>query len=266
MLAALVTAVMRLADAGPDRPEAAAAPVPAVAALTPAQSLERTLAGADGRLSVAVADLQTGVIASYGSPEAEFATASVVKVNILAALLLQRDGKLSERQRDLARQMIQSSSNGAASALWREIGRAEGLKRANQQLGLTDTVGGRAGFWGSTTTSAADQLQLLGVIFTDDSPLDPNSRAYLRTLMGRVAPDQDWGVTAADTRTGDRFRVKNGWLPRSSGWVLNSIGAVEYRGHPLLMVALSDGAGSKDGGVRVLESVARDAARVVTGA
>ncbi len=247
---------------------AAAAPPPptsesATAALTQAIGVRNQ--GVRGRLALAVTDLDTGVSAAYGSTELKFATASVVKVDILATLLLQRDGELTKSQKLSAKRMIQASDNGAATYLWRQIGKAPGLAAANQQFGLTTTVGGPGGMWGTTTTTAADQLQLMKVVFTDDSPLNEKSRAYLKSLMGSVVADQDWGISAADTREGDKFYVKNGWMPRSKGWAVNSVGFVEHAGHRLVIAALSDGRPGKDSGVTVLELVSDDAARAVVG-
>jgi beta-lactamase class A len=241
-------------------------PSSASAADALAQTVEQRNAGVSGHLSVAVADLDTGVTGTYGPEAHAFATASIVKVDILATLLLQRAGKLSQGQQAVARRMIQQSNNAAASSLWHQIGGAAGLDRANQQFGLTSTVAGRRGTWGATTTTATDQLQLLRVVFTDPSPLNAASRKYLTSLMGNVAADQDWGISAADTRPGKKFYVKNGWLPRSGGWVVNSIGSVEHNGHTLLIATLSDGRHTRDSGIKVAELVAQDAAVAVTGA
>lgn len=253
----------------PAKVETAPAPGPptsASAAAQMGQTVGERTAGVAGRTSVLVTDLGTGVTAAFGSADATFNTASIVKVDILATLLLQKHGKLSKSQQSLARRMIQESSNGAATSLWRQIGKAPGLAAANQQFGLTATVGGTRGRWGTTTSTAADQQRLLQVVFTDDSPLDAASRTYLKGLMGGVVADQDWGVSAADTRPGAKYYLKNGWLPRSKGWIVNSIGLVEHQGHPLLIVALSDGRASKNSGVKLLEQVSTDAARAVTGA
>ena len=276
VLVALVSTGVHLVRGGPD--DAGAAPVPAPVPTTaeaPPPTPEQTLDAAvrsgqsgKGRLALAVTDLSTGSSASYGATSHPFATASIVKVDILATLLLQRDGKLTATQRSQARAMIQQSSNGAASALWKAIGREKGLDTANATFGLVQTKGGTRGRWGATTTTTADQLRLLRVVFTDDSPLDADARRYLTSLMGHVAADQDWGVTAAaaqDGGGGGKAYVKNGWLPRSGGWVVNSIGSVQRGGHTLLMVALSDGGKSQQRGIAALELVSANAARVVSG-
>ncbi len=245
--------------------EQPAAPTAEAAAAALEEAAEKRMEEISGRLSMSVLDLSTGVAATYGPSDRTHATASIVKVDILATLLWQNDGKLSESERSLARRMIQQSDNSAATALWRSIGRASGLAEANEKFGLTSTTGGSAGYWGLTTTTTSDQTQLLKNVFTEDSALNLESRRYLKSLMGSVASDQDWGVSAADTRAGEKYYVKNGWLPRSKGWVVNSIGSVDHEGHQLLIVALSDGGDSMDENVQVVEELAEDAAKAVTG-
>jgi beta-lactamase class A len=241
------------ADKGPDQAPPSATDTP-----SPDQTLRAAVAAHSGqlphRLSIALRNLDSGLTATYGA-DVRYATASIVKVNILAGLLLQRGGELSSSQQALARRMIQNSDNHAATALWRQLGGGSGLQSANQRLGLTATVAGPDLTWGLTTTTAADQLRLLTAVFTDDSPLNAKARSYLQTLMGHVAADQAWGVTAVDSGSGTKHYVKNGWLPRSDGWIVNSIGAAEYNGHLLLVVALSDGQPAMDRGIAALEEI-----------
>ena len=275
VLVALVNTAVHLLDRpgaapAPSAPvvqgAAAPAPVPAPApAAVVADAVDGWHEAEAGHLAVAVADLQTGRTASYGDTGHSFATASVVKVDILATLLLQEQGRLSSSQREVASRMIRQSSNGAASTLWKQIGREKGLAAANLTFGLTGTKGGTKGRWGATTTTPTDQLRLLRVVFTDDSPLTADARTYVQTLMGGVAADQDWGVTAADSRGDTHAYVKNGWLPRTGGWVVTSVGKVEHEGHPLLVAALSDGGATQKKGVSVVELVAQNAAKDVTG-
>jgi hypothetical protein len=229
-----------------------------------ANAVDARTEGIGGSVSVAALDLDTRVTATFAADKT-FAGANIVKVDILTALLLQTGGRLSDAQRSAARRMIQNSDNSAATSLWKQIGGAEGLTAANQKLGLTTTTPGSRGRWGVTTTTAGDQLRLLSVIFTDQSPLSTDSRAYVRSLMGNVAHDQDWGVSAADSAGGATPFVKNGWLPRSGGWIVNSIGEVEHAGHHVLIVVLSEGRTSKKDGIDVLEGISADAASVTVG-
>ncbi|MFJ5886628.1 serine hydrolase [Kitasatospora cineracea] len=221
--------------------------------------LAAALGGLDGHFAVAVTDPGSGASAAWGADS--FVTASIVKVDILAALLLRNDGVLTGDQKAAAALMIEQSDNDAATALFDAVGGAPGLDRANATFGLTGTVAGTDGFWGLTSTTAADQAQLLRVVFTEDSPLGSASRAYLAKLMGLVADDQDWGVSAADQ--GGAVQLKNGWLPRDSTglWVVNSIGRIEYGGRPLLVSVLSDGSATEDAGIALVESVAATAVR-----
>jgi hypothetical protein len=220
-------------------------------------------------VSVAVLDLESGASAAYG--DGSFDTASIVKVDILAALLLQAQDagrELTAAEKSYAADMIENSDNTAASALWRAIGKADGLGTANERLGLTDTVGGEGMYWGLTQTTAADQLTLLRQVFGDDgedSELSADARAYLQGLMGQIAVDQQWGVSAA--ADGSAWALKNGWLPRTATglWDINSIGRVRVDGHDCLVAVVSDGNSTKTKGVSLVEAAARAAVSVLDG-
>ncbi|MFE2569482.1 serine hydrolase [Streptomyces mirabilis] len=211
-------------------------------------------------VSVAVFDLDSGEGAAYG--EGGFDTASIVKVDILATLLLQAqdaDRHLTEAEKTYATAMITNSDNTSASALWDIIGQADGLDAANKRFGLTGTSGGDDALWGLTQTTAADQLTLLQQVFGDDSELSEASRTYLQGLMGEIAADQRWGVSAA--ADGTQWALKNGWLARSSTglWDINSIGRVTVDGDEYLVATLSNGNTTKAKGISVVEAAAKAA-------
>lgn len=218
------------------------------------------------QVSVAVLDLDSGGSASYG--DGGFDTASIVKVDILAALLLQAQDAgrhLSASEKSYATTMIENSDNTAASVLWRAIGTADGLDAANERLGLTDTEGGDGMLWGLTQTTAADQLTLLRQVFGDHSELSEASRTYLQGLMERIEADQQWGVSAA--ADGSAWALKNGWLPRSTTglWDINSIGRVTVDGRHHLVAVLSKGNSTQAKGVSLVESVAKAAVSALAG-
>ncbi|WP_327300146.1 serine hydrolase [Streptomyces goshikiensis] len=231
-------------------------------------AVRESAAGAGGNAAVAVLDLSTGARASAGTTDAddhEFDTASIVKVAILAALLLQvaDDGRaLTAQERWQATVMIENSDNTAADALWNAIGGAKGLAKANTRLGLTETVPGDGPYWGLTQTTPDDQLRLLQAVFGEDSALPADARSYLQGLMGSIAADQDWGVSAAADDP-ESARLKNGWLARSGTglWVTNSIGRVEVAGHTLLLAVLCDGQPSQETGTALVEGLAVAATR-----
>ncbi|MES4903859.1 MULTISPECIES: serine hydrolase [unclassified Streptomyces] len=268
---------MERADRKKAQTPASSSPPPAAApaaALTDAltDALDAVADGTDGRFSAAVLDAGSTVSAVYGGDA--YDTASIVKVDILAALLLQAQDagrQLTAQERSYATVMIQRSDNDAATALWQEIGGAPGLDAANKRLGLTETHGGRSGEWGLTQTTAADQVRLLREIFAtgaegDRAALSEPSRAYVQQLMGQIAAGQAWGVpAAADDAT--RTPVKNGWMPRSATglWVINSIGHVTAGGRTYLVAVLSSGNKDKDSGVALVETAARAAVGVFQG-
>ncbi|MFD4242822.1 serine hydrolase [Streptomyces sp. NPDC058525] len=216
----------------------------------------------DRQLSVAVMDLESGERAASGS--GQFDTASVVKVDILAALLMQArdEGRaLTRGERTQAASMIQNSDNTATTALWTTIGGAAGLDAANQRLGLTDTTAGRNGNWGLTQTTAEDQLILLDAIFGTESILAPADRDFIESLMESVAPGQGWGVSAADPGAA----LKNGWLPRTATglWDINSIGRVHVDGRDCVIAVLSDGNLTQADGIALVEAATRAVASAI---
>ncbi|PWI10783.1 hypothetical protein DIZ27_10325 [Streptomyces sp. NWU339] len=220
--------------------------------------LEPIRAQSGTQVSVAVLEPRTGRRTVYGSQT--HVTASVAKVNILAALLLraQRERRsLTSWETSTAASMIQSSDNDSADALWQRIGGGPGLADANKTLGLTSTQAGPGAQWGLTRTTAADQLTLLTDVFAEHSPLSKASRHLIQTFMGRIDADQDWGVSAE----GSRWQLKNGWLQRSQSqrWVINSMGRVEAHGSTFYVVILSHGSPSMSHGISTVERAARTA-------
>ncbi|MFF7974250.1 serine hydrolase [Streptomyces sp. NPDC007905] len=265
----LAAAVSTLLGAG------AMSPVPAAAASTPSGSsaagfLASVQAKGKERVTAAVLDLDgTGRIPAVYGDDMPYDTASIIKVDILASMLLQaQDSRhaLTAPERAQAEAMIEHSDNAAANALWRRIGLAPGLQAANKRLGLTSTKGGPGAKWGLTRTTASDQIRLLGAVFgtgqapkADSTPaLSDTSRTYIRTLMSRVAADQSWGVSAA---AGSGSALKNGWLQRNTTglWDVNSVGRITTGGHQYLVAVLSDGNTSMKDGVALVERAARAA-------
>ncbi|MEV6544193.1 serine hydrolase [Streptomyces sp. NPDC051665] len=260
-----MTLLLAIAAVGP---AAAAVPgTPARSGADPAQATARS----EARVTTAVLDLDHPADKPrVRGKDVPYDTASIIKVDILAALLLQAQDAgrgLTEQERTRAEAMIERSDNDAASALWREIGLAPGLGAVNKRLGLSSTVGGAGGTWGLTRTTVSDQIRLLRAVFTDDttsstsgSVLTATSRSYIRTLMTRIAAGQSWGVSAASD-SGAGWALKNGWLQRSTTglWDINSVGRVTSGTHHYLVAVLSDGNTSMTGGIAAVEHAARTA-------
>ncbi|WP_223148661.1 serine hydrolase [Aeromicrobium ginsengisoli] len=215
----------------------------------------------DADFSVAALDVDTGETLSYG--DASFDTASIVKVDILVALLhqAQEGGRtLTASERALATAMIERSDNTAATALFNTIGGKAGLEAFNAVIGLDETVVGSNGYWGLTQTTAVDQLTLLKVVFGTGSVLTADSQAYEQGLMSNVVEAQNFGVSAA-ADDADDAALKVGYLQRSATglWDVTSIGEIEAGGHTYLVAVLSDGNGSYDEGVALVDQVDRAA-------
>lgn len=209
--------------------------------------------------SVAVLDRDTGDRYSYRGKE-RYETASVVKVQVLACLLLtaqDRDRDLSSTELSLAKRMIRASDNDATTALFRRLGRAPAVSDCNRRLGLTSTTVSSS--WGLTRTTVNDQVKLLSELVDAEGPLDSGSRKVAFNLMSTVEPDQDWGVPAA-ADDGERFTVKNGWLSRSTEggrWIINSVGRLTGDDVDVSVAVLSHGHRSQGAGIAVVQKVAK---------
>lgn len=263
--AALVSRVSTGSTASTPTPERS--PVDQDAKL--AEAVRAVAAGHEGAVSVAVLDVAGGTSAAYTPGDGTtYDTASIVKVDVLAALLLkaQDDGRTpTAQEKAYAAAMIERSDNDATTALWKTIGGADGLDAANERLGLTATAGGDGPLWGLTQTTAADQLVLLRQVFgVGGSALSAASRAYVQELMGNVEADQAWGVSAAAS-SGTAAELKNGWLRRSTTelWVINSVGRVSVAGKRYLVAVVSNGSTTKDDGISLVEDVAKAAVKAV---
>lgn len=247
---------------GPSAGPSPASPIPttpAVDRLKQARArIETYVQRYDGRLAVAAMDRQGTASVTVGTRR--FETASIVKVNILAALLLRQTppGKaLTSGTRRTAEEMIESSDNDAAVALWQRINGRSGLVAANRTLGMKETK--VSVHWGLTTTTAADQLRLLTALTSPDGPLTPQDRSFVMGLMNKVIPEQRWGVTAAGGPGNRSVYVKNGWDTADADggrWIVNSIGRVVEADHDWLIAVLSDHHTTQEAGVRVVEKAA----------
>ncbi|KUM97524.1 hypothetical protein AQI88_07900 [Streptomyces cellostaticus] len=271
VLAAVPAALLAAGALAPAPAAAASAPSGSTAAGFPAS----VQAQGKARVTAAVLDLDgTGREPALYGADTPYDTASIIKVDILAARLLQAQDSghgLTTQERAQAEKMIEHSDNTAADALWRRVGLAPGLKAANKRLGLTSTAGGPGVKWGLTRTTASDQIRLLRGVFDTGAAmkagtgpaLDDASRAYIRTLMSGVAADQAWGVSAA---AGSGWALKNGWLQRNTTglWDVNSVGRITAGGHHYLVAVLSDGNTSMKDGIALVERAARTAVSTTT--
>ncbi len=215
------------------------------------------LAGTTDGLTAAVYDEVTGVTSLYRPGVAE-STASIMKVDILATLLAQgqADGDaLSPNDQSLSVDMIEHSDNDDAQDLWDAEGGSRAVSAFDAAAGLTQTDPDEAGYWGLSTTTAADQVQLLRTVAYPNPVLTTGSQNYALNLMTHVEADQAWGVSAG-VAPGVTVALKNGWLPLDSGgWQINSIGYVDGAGRDYVIAVLTNANATEAGGIAAVEGL-----------
>jgi hypothetical protein len=215
-------------------------------------------------VQVSIIDLEDGAQFSDDS-HAGAIEASISKLDILEMLLLQAADSQTALDGDtsgLASSMIEQSDNDAGQTLWNSLGSVTAINALNHRLGLTSTVPNPDGYYGLSTTSAADQTRLLRDLL-DTGPLDKPARTYALGLLHDVDDDEAWGATSAADR-GTISAVKNGWLAidsQSDRWVVNSDAIVTAHGATLLIAILTDGEPDEQTGITVIQHIAADAAR-----
>lgn len=178
-----------------------------------------------GAVGVAVRLPGTGRSWTYTKVSSRNVTASIVKVQIMSAVMMkaQDAGRgLTSWEKSQIVPMIRQSDNNATTALFNHIGGRAGLDRAGDRLGMGSTIADPYNHWGLTSTTAADQAELMEHYARPSKVLTYSNRVYGLAQMRRVSSSQDWGVTAGPPS--GTVAVKNGWLPRTDGWHVNSIG------------------------------------------
>jgi len=202
-------------------------------------ALAKYLASRTNKVTAGLYDVNTGETFLY-RPGERHITASLVKIDILAALLYsakRSDRLLTSSESRNAAVMIQQSDNAAATALWPKIGYAAGLNAFNAKLGFTQTKAVPS--WGMAATTPTDQLKLLKAIVLPDSLLSPASQKYIQKLMEGVVNWQRFGIPTGVPATA-KVGVKNGWYPVSTtGWQVNSAGYVKTDDHFYLAVIMT---------------------------
>ena len=231
----------------------------------PFSGVDGYLAQRSGTILAAVYDVRTGQSWRLGDGPAQ-AEASVVKLNILEALLSGSDGAgLSLDNQGLAGQMIEDSDNDAATSLWYAAGGTAGLAAYDAKAGLTRTTPSAcvvcADFpwpgWGLTTTVPYDQITLLKQLIKPGPLLTADDREYALSLLENVAPAQAWGVSGG-VPAGVTVALKNGWLPlndANTDWQINSEGWVSGDGRDYLISVLTTGNPTEQYGINTINEL-----------
>ncbi len=264
---------------------------------SPLRGICSYLDGRDGVVQVALWDQRAGRLYRLSNGDDTQYTASIVKVDILARWLRTYDKQGASIPDDipysikyLMQRMIQNSDNAAATSLFYFGGGCDSLTKFNRLIPMDDTkVGCQTPSyygWGNTTTTAADQVQLMRV-FAYGRPkgvLSSDAQDYGNQLMQGVEPDQRFGITCgpwgnvcyppnyAKPDPDVTVSVKNGWktLPTCTKpvdqcpWQVNSTGWVRGKGRNYALTVLTTrdpvGGGGTDGfnyGIDTIQNVSQ---------
>jgi hypothetical protein len=184
-----------------------------------------------------------------------------MKVDILATLLSEAQAQgvttLPSDQQVLAQQMIEESNDDDAQDLWDFEGGATAVGHFDAEAGLTKTTPDTAGSWGLSTTTAADQVQLVRTIAYPNSVLTAASRSYELGLMTNVDPTQAWGISYG-VSSAATVAIKNGWVTldnQSPPWQVNSIGWVDGDGRNYVIAVLVNGETTEEEGIQTIQGL-----------
>lgn len=192
-----------------------------------------------------------------------FYTASIIKVSILAQVLHLEQTKqltVSDEERTLMQSMIEQSDNEATTYLLTNKlegynGTAPLFKALKMRHSSPDLTA-----WGTSTTTATDQIKLLNEIFFSNDFLNQENIAYIKNLMGNVESDQNWGISAVS----EDSQLKNGWLQYDeAGWIVNSIGHVVIAGKDYTIAVLTNNNTTQAEGQQLIEQLSKDVQEVV---
>lgn len=234
---------------------------------SPFASLASYLAHRSGRVTAALYDMRTRTTWVL-HPGVAQDTASIVKVEIIGTALQEAEAvreQLPQPEAALMPSMIEDSDNQSASTLLQDVGGPGAVALFDRSAGLDHTIPSTLALipgtpwpgWGLTTTTALDEVTLVSKFAYPNPVLSRASRRYGLSLMEKVEPDQDWGVSAG-VPAGTTVALKNGWLPLGpADWQVNSIGWVSGRGRNYVLAVLTHGSPTEAYGIGTIQALAR---------
>ena len=186
------------------------------------------LKGRPGTVGIIVRDRRTGEYWRAGVTDHPTWTASTIKLALVVGLLERaRAGEITldaTAHQQLA-DILDFSSDNAATALWNRYGKDAQLPTFQQVYGMTGLtfVSGYPRTWGHVKCTAEDLMRLVSYVL---DRLDAADRAYVVNGMRHVGAIQQWGVWAAGPA--QQPGTKDGWSiePDAGGkhWVTNAVG------------------------------------------
>ncbi|RJQ71698.1 tat pathway signal sequence [Pseudonocardiaceae bacterium YIM PH 21723] len=178
-----------------------------------------------GTVGIVVRDRQSGAVWRNDQAGTLVWTASTVKLGMTIDLFRrQRAGTitLGQADRSLIQQMLHSSDDNAADALWKKFGRDDYAKRF-PEYGLTGItfVPKFDRYWGFMKCTPDDLDRMINYLLTE---VPADTKAWILNEMRTVDPNQQWGVWGAGPA--GKPGNKDGWSEEDTGWVMNTVGFV----------------------------------------
>ena len=211
------------------------------------------------RFTAAVHDHRTGC-RHHLNPGLEITTASVIKAQVLAGILLtaQEEGRqLSQSEAaDVDLMMHYSHNTPPTSRLYVQLGSAQGMEELDRRFGIAGTS--HSARYGGTLSTAADRTRLVEQLLIGGGPLDETSVQAAWDWMSGVSAVQSWGVTAG-LPPAYGAALKNGFYPSSRAkWRLGTTGVVrDPDGGAYAMTVMTDNNPTESAGIELVETIAR---------
>ncbi len=211
------------------------------------------------RFTAAVHDHRNGC-EYHLHPDQELTTASVIKAQVLAGVLLaaQDAGRsLSESEAaDVELMMHYSHNRPPTSRLYVQVGGAQGMEALDQRFGIAGTS--HTAWYGGTLSTAEDRTRLVEQLLIGGGPLREASVRIAWEWMSNVSAAQSWGVTAG-LPPAYQAALKNGFYPlRGGGWQAGTTGVVrDPAGGFYAMTVMTDNNPNEASGIALVEKIAR---------
>lgn len=176
----------------------------------------------DVTAGIAVYDRETGEFTEQLNQDAQFRSASVVKLLLVLDFLWDRGPAYDLSDEDRARMdvMLRSSDDDAATYYWTQLGGSAVIDRMVERLGLTNTTGPPAdypGYWGYSAFTAADTVRIYRYVL-DEAPAPVRDyimgNLHASTRCASDTFDQHFGIPAAFEQP---WSAKQGWSGFDSG-------------------------------------------------
>ncbi|MCY4664711.1 MAG: hypothetical protein OXC00_08605 [Acidimicrobiaceae bacterium] len=210
------------------------------------------------RFTAAVHDHRTGC-PYHLSSSLELTTASVIKAQVLAGILLaaQESGRPVGKAEaaDIELMMHYSHNRPPTSRLYLQVGSATGMEELDERFRIAGTS--HTAWYGRTLSTAEDRTRLVEQLLVGGGPLNAQSAQEAWEWMSGVSPSQSWGVTAG-LPAGYEAALKNGFYPMSGvGWRVGTTGVVrDPDGGTYAMTVMTDNNPSEAAGITLVERIA----------